>query len=141
MKALRSFFAVVAGLAGGLLVLQVLYRVSEAVVPHSLRFEPNSEAGDSLLWLMTQIAVCFVSMFTGGVVAARIAPFAPFGHALSLGLVVLALLTGVTVMTLATAVTGTGPVWYYAGLVAAGGVGPALGGLLLARQQKWPSSP
>lgn len=123
----RSVLAVLAGLA----TIFVLSLATDQLF-HSLGVyppwgEPMLATADNLIALAYR---CLYAVF-GGYVAARLAPHAPVGHALVLGLV------GVLLATLgAVAAWEMSPAWFLIALIAISVPAAWLGGVMLRRKSK-----
>ncbi|MEP7274690.1 MAG: hypothetical protein ABI882_24585, partial [Acidobacteriota bacterium] len=92
--------------------------------------EPMNDASDNLL------AFGYRSVYAviGSCIAARLAPYAPMRHALTLGVVGLVLST---LGAVAAIKIGMGPVWYPIALVVTALPLAWLGGALYQRWQSW----
>jgi uncharacterized membrane protein (DUF485 family) len=128
---MRSVLAVVAGFAA----MAVTVFVATIVLAELLY--PESEGGPATptsAWLAVNFAYSFAAAALGGWLAARLAPRAPFGHAIALAVLALAFaLPGIV----GGAQPGQ-PVWYPPVLAALALAGILIGGRFAARRAAHP---
>ena len=131
MRILRSVAAIVAGY--GFMWLTVMMGVIIAAalfVPGGMPAAEDNAPRPALplAYLAANFGISLLGAVLGGWITARIAAFAPFGHAAALAAIVATL----TILTAATAPAGAQPAWYPIVIGTLGVVGVLAGGMLRA---------
>jgi hypothetical protein len=123
MRLLRSLAAIASGLGFMAATVRVGVLVASALVG-----TPQSAEGGSTLYVLLNFVICGAGAILGGWLAARIASFAPYGHAAVMAAIVAVLSAG---LATGTPPAGT-PVWYPSAITLVAVLGVLLGGKLRA---------
>jgi hypothetical protein len=131
VRILRSVAAIVAGY--GFMAVTVTVGIIIATALFAPAGMPPAENGTAasrlpVAYLAANLVISLLGAVLGGWLTARIAAFAPFGHAAALAAIVATL----TILTVATAPAGTQPAWYPIVIGSLGVVGVLGGGMLRA---------
>jgi hypothetical protein len=131
VRILRSVAAIVAGYGFMALTVMIGIIVATALfVPAGMPAEERGAASPALpvAYLAANLGISLLGAVLGGWLTARIAAFAPFGHAAALAAIVATL----TILTAATAPAGPQPAWYPIVIGSLGVIGVLAGGMLRA---------
>ncbi len=123
MRLLRSLAAIASGLGFMAATVRVGVLVASALVG-----TPQSAEGGSTLYVLLNFVICGAGAILGGWLAARIASFAPYGHAAVMAAIVAVLSAG---LATGTPPAGT-PAWYPSAITLVAVLGVLLGGKLRA---------
>lgn len=128
---LKSIGAVLAGFVAATIIvlLSTMIAVALMLPPAGPGMMPEPTGS----YLAVNLVCGLLAAIVGGWLAARLAVWAPLGHAMAVGTVMLVLGLGTAAME-SDGTTGNQPGWYLYALPMIGWVGAATGGLLAARR-------
>lgn len=131
MQILRSVAAILAGYGFMALTVMVGIIIATALfvpggVPAAMSGAPPASL--PVAYLAANLGISLLGAVLGGWITARIAVFAPFGHAAALAAIVATL----TILSAAMGPAGSQPVWYPIVIGILGVVGVLAGGMLRA---------
>lgn len=128
---LRSLGAVVAGfvVATIIVLLSTVIAVKLMLPPAGPGMMPEPTGS----YLAVNLGCGFLAAIVGGWLAARVAPKAPLGHAMTVGTIMLVLGLATAAME-SDGTAGNQPGWYLYALSVLGWIGASIGGLMRSRQ-------
>ena len=122
---LRSLGAILAGfVVATILVMACTFIAVATMLPPA---GPGQMPEPTLPYLAVNLGYSLLAAFVGGEVAARLAPRAPLGHAMALGVILLVLGIGSAALTSA-GTQGSQPGWYLYAVATLGWIGASMGG-------------